>query len=68
MNQNTLNIPSSTKTREHYIYDIPTTKRKELCSYLDKIQVWPQLAQQMHFTPEQIAVSLVLLCYGTFFI
>lgn len=50
-------VPPAVKTPEHYICDIPLTKRKELCSYLDKMEVWTQLAQQMHFPPEQIAVS-----------
>lgn len=43
--------------REYYIYDLPMSKRKDLCTHLDSLHIWQKLAQQMHFPSDRIDVS-----------
>lgn len=40
-----------------FLYDMPAKPRSDLCKLLDQNSTWITLAEQMHYSPEDIEVS-----------
>lgn len=42
-----------------YIYELPPSKKRELCEHCDQINVWTQMAIKMGFSEDEIEVSII---------